>query len=292
MTLDQIKTFWWVAQLGGFRKAAERLNLSQPAVSTRISNLEQELRVTLFERGTGEPVLTKHGTLLLSYAEQILFVEEEIKQRVANPSEVEGLFRVGASETIAQAWLPDFLKAFSERYPRVNVDLTVDISLNLRADLLDRKLDLALLMGPVSEFSVENIALPPFDLHWYRATSNPQTDLSKIPVISYSSRTRPYQELMSELSRRVGPKLRVFASASLSASLKMIAAGIAVGPYPRALANDYLASKQIIEFDPGFTPKPLAFTASYLSQPRSFLVENSAEIARDVATEWHRTQPS
>ncbi|MFC6638926.1 LysR family transcriptional regulator [Sulfitobacter sediminilitoris] len=161
MKFDQIRTFLWVARLGGFRKAAERLHLSQPAVSTRIANLEDELRVPLFERGPGDLVLTKHGTLLLSYAEQMLFVEEEIKQRVANPSEAEGLFRVGASETIAQSWLPDFLKAFSQQYPRVNVDLTVDISLNLRAALLERRLDLAFLMGPVSEFTVENVPLPP-----------------------------------------------------------------------------------------------------------------------------------
>ncbi|MFT7106800.1 MAG: DNA-binding transcriptional LysR family regulator [Yoonia sp.] len=291
MTFDQIKTFLWVTRLGGFRKAAERLNLSQPAVSTRISNLENELRVPLFERGPGDLVLTKHGTLLLSYAEKMLFVEEEIKQRVANPSEAEGLFRVGASETIAQAWLPAFLTAFSAQYPRVNVDLTVDISLNLRSALLERRLDLALLMGPVSDFSVENITLPAFDLHWYRSTANTETDLNKIPVISYSSKTRPYRELMSELSRRVGPKLRVYASASLSASLKMIAAGIAVGPYPRALANDFLESGQIVEFDPGFRPSPLAFTASYLAEPRSFLIENSAEIARTVATNWDETHP-
>jgi DNA-binding transcriptional LysR family regulator len=289
MTFDQIKTFLWVARLGGFRKAAERLNLSQPAVSTRISKLEQELRVPLFERGPGELVLTKHGTLMLSYAEQMMFVEEEIKQRVANPSEAEGLFRVGAAETIAQAWLPDFLKAFSEHYPRVSVDLTVDISLTLRAKLLERKLDLALLMGPVSEFTVENVVLPSFDLNWYRSTANPQTDLNIIPVMSYSNKTRPYRELLSELSRRVGPKLRVYASASLSASLKMIAAGIAVGPYPRSLANDFLEAGQIIEFDPGYHPQPLSFTASYLSEPRSFLVENSAKIARAVAEEWDKT---
>lgn len=288
MTFDQIRTFLWVARLGGFRKAAERLHLSQPAVSTRIANLEAELRVPLFERGPGDLVLTKHGTLLLSYAEQMLFVEEEIKQRVANPSEAEGLFRVGASETVAQSWLPEFLKAFSQQYPRVNVDLTVDISLNLRAALLDRRLDLAFLMGPVSEFSVENVTLPPFDLHWYRAADNPQTDLGQIPVISYASKTRPYRELMSELSKRIGPQARVFTSASLSASLRMIAAGIAVGPYPRALAEDYLSSGQIVEFDPGFTLEPLQFTASYLSEPRSFLVEISAEIARSVAQNWDR----
>jgi DNA-binding transcriptional LysR family regulator len=289
MTFDQIRTFLWVARLGGFRKAAQRLHLSQPAVSTRISNLEHELKVQLFERGPGELILTKHGTLLLSYAEQMLFVEEEIKQRVANPSEAEGLFRIGASDTIAQAWLPEFLTAFSAQFPRVSVDLTVDISVNLRSALLERRLDLALLMGPVSEFTVENVDLPAFDLHWYRSATNPQTDLAVIPVISYSSKTRPYRELMSELSRRVGPQLRVYASASLSASLKMIAAGIAVGPYPRTLATEFLAAGKIIEFDPGFRPKPLAFTASYLSEPRSFLVENSAEIARDVAQEWDQS---
>lgn len=289
MTFDQIRTFLWVARLGGFRKASKRLNLSQPAVSTRIANLEEELRVALFERGPGALVLTKHGSLLLSYAEQMLFVEEEIKQRVANPAETEGLFRVGASETIAQAWLPAFLTAFSQRYPRVNVDLTVDISLNLREAILDRRIDLAFLMGPISEFSVQNVALPAFDLHWYRSAQNDQTDLTKIPVISYASQTRPYRELMSELSRSVGPSVRVFSSASLSASLKMIAAGIAVGPYPRALALDLLASGQIVEFDADIRPQPLEFTASYLSEPRSFLVETSANIARDVALEWDRT---
>lgn len=101
MTFDQIKTVLWVARLGAFRKAAEWLNLSQPAVSTRISNLEQELRVPLFDCGQDELVLTKRGTLLLSYAEQVLFVEAEIKLRVASPAEAEGLFRVGASEVIA-----------------------------------------------------------------------------------------------------------------------------------------------------------------------------------------------
>ena len=289
MTFEQIRTFLWVARLGGFRKASDRLHLSQPAVSTRIANLEDELRVSLFERGLGELVLTKHGALLLSYAEQMLFVEDEIKRRVANPSETEGLFRVGASETIAQAWLPSFLQAFNEEFPRVSLDLTVDISINLRASLLERRIDLVFLMGPISEFTVENVALPSFDLHWYRSSSNQETDLSKIPVISYSRKTRPYRELMSELSRRVGPKVRVYSSASLSASLKMIAAGIAVGPYPRSLASSYLETGQIIEFDPGFRPQPLEFTASYLSEPRSFLVEGSARIASKVAQRWSQS---
>ncbi|MEE2946052.1 MAG: LysR family transcriptional regulator [Pseudomonadota bacterium] len=290
MTFEQLRTFLWVARLGGFRKASDRLHLSQPAVSTRISNLEDELDAKLFERGPGDLVLTKQGQQLLSYAEQLLFVEEEIKHRVANPAETEGLFRIGASETIAQSWLPSFIQAFSEQFPRVNIDLTVDISLNLRAAILERRLDLAFLMGPISDYSVNNVALPQFDLHWYKAKQLGPIDLSETPIISYASQTRPYRELTSELARSVGPKSRVFSSASLSASLKMIAAGIAVGPYPRVLAVRHLEANEIEEFDPGFVPPPLDFTASYLAEPRSFLVENGAEIAREVALDWHKTQ--
>lgn len=83
----------------------------------------------------------------------MLFVEEELQEHVPGPSKAERLFHVGASETLVQAWLPDFLKTFSAQVPRINVDLTVDISLNLRPDLLDRKLELALLMGLISESS-------------------------------------------------------------------------------------------------------------------------------------------
>lgn len=291
MTFEQLRTFLWVARLGGFRKASDSLHLSQPAVSTRIANLEDKLAAKLFERGPGELILTKKGQQLLGYAEQMLFVEEEIKQRVANPAETEGLFRLGASETIAQAWLPSFIQAFNAQFPQVNVDLTVDISLNLGASILERRLDLAFLMGPVSEFSVKNVALPQFELHWYKSSQMGDVDLAETPVISYSNQTRPYRELTSELAQRVGPKSRVFSSASLSASLKMIAAGIAVGPYPRVLAAPHLEANEVVEFDPGFVPPALQFTASYLAEPRSFLVENSAEIAREVAMAWHGSQP-
>jgi len=288
LTFDQLKTFFWVARLGGFRRASERLNLSQPAISTRVGTLEDELGVKLLERTSKGIILTKPGTLLLGYAEQMLFVQEEIMKRVADTSEIEGLFRVGSSETIAQSWLTGFLKAFSEEYPRVNIELTVDISGNLRNSLLERKVDLVFLMGPISEFTVENVPLPKFNLHWFKSTKSGPVDLNETPVISYAAKTRPYRELIAELARRIGPNVRVYSSASLSASLQMIAAGIAVGPYPRALAASLLESNQIEEFDPGFQPSPLEFTASFLSEPRSFLAERGAEIAHVVATQWDK----
>ncbi len=286
MTLDQLRAFLWVARLGGVRRAAARLNLSQPAISSRVTKLEEELRRALFDRRPGGLVLTREGQALLGYAEQMLFVEEEIRLRVADPSQMTGLFRIGASETVAQSWLPAFIKAFSETFPQVTLDLTVDISVTLRDALLDRRLDLAFLMGPVSDFAVRNVALPAFELHWFRAAGAGEVDLARTPVISYARRTRPWRELSDALARRHGPGVRIYSSASLSASLRMIAAGVAVGPYPRAVARDLLAAGAIEEFDPGLPCAPLVFTASHLTEPRSHMAETGADLARKIAERW------
>jgi DNA-binding transcriptional LysR family regulator len=80
--------------------------------------------------------------------------------------------------------------------------------------------------------------------------------------------------------------VRVFTSTSLSASLQIIAAGSAVGPFPRALAAKLIADGQIVEFDPGLSVSPLVFTASYLGEPRNFLAEEGAAIALKVAEGW------
>ncbi len=283
MTLDQLQTFLWVARLQGVRRASEQMHISQPAVTARLQALEDTLQVRLFERSPRGVVLTREGELLRGYAEQIAFVQEEIRQRVSDPTGIEGLFRVGASETIAQTWLPGFLERLSQLFPRLNLELTVDISVNLREALLARQLDLALLMGPVSVYSVNNIALPSFDLGWYRAANRPDPDFLTTPVISYARNTRPYRELVEELSKRHGPQVRVFSCASLSASIQMIASGIGVGPIPIALAQERVAAGQLQGFDPGWRPGPLEFTASWMAEPRNALTEEAAHLAVTLA---------
>ncbi len=283
MTLEQLKTFLWVARLGGVRRASAQMHVSQPAVTARLHALEDALQVRLFERTHRGMALTREGDLLRGYAEQIVFVQEEIRARVGSPTGWEGLFRLGASETVAETWLPRFLEQMSHTYPRLDLDLTVDISVNLREALMARQLDLAFLMGPVSAFNVDNLALPSFELRWYRAPGGPAPDFLRVPVISYARNTRPYREVVAELGRRHGPGVRVYSCASLSASIQMIAAGIGVGLIPVALAQDRVAARTLEEFDPGWAPAPLDFTASWLAEPRNALAERCAHLAAEVA---------
>lgn len=66
-------------------------------------------------------------------------------------------------------------------------------------------------------------------------------------------------------------------------AIQMIAASIGVGPYPVTLASERLIARQIEKFDPGWLPKPLSFTAFYLSEPRNALAERCAALALEIA---------
>ena len=295
INLDQITAFLAVVRLGGVRKAAQMLNLTQPAVTSRIKNLENSVSKVLFDRTAGGLRLTKDGELLLKYAERFEQLAELVEKNVVDPDGVEGYLRIGASETVTQCWLPDFISQLHRRFPRLELEINVDISVNLRRGLLDREIDLAFLLGPVSDYTVDNIDLPDFDLAWYVSpdVSPPGDDPASFlqnPVLTYARNTRPYRELKAMLFEKVGPGVSLFPSFSLSACFRLIEAGIGVAALPRALGKPFVDSGSIREFDPGWVPSPLQFTASYLADPKSHMIETAAKIARDVALEHCRHQ--
>jgi DNA-binding transcriptional LysR family regulator len=283
VTLDQLTTFLWIARSGGVRRAAERLNLSQPAVSGRLAALEAALGVRLFDRAGGAMRLTPAGSRLLTHAERVAFSLDEIRAELTSPEALTGALRLGVAETAAQAWLPDFVARLARAHPRLTVEVSVDISTGLREALLAGAVDLAVLMGPVSEFRVDNLALPPFALGWFKATGRVEVDLAVTPVVTYARNTRPHRELTAELQRRYGPGVRLFPSTSLSAAFEMVAADLGVAALPLALARPLLAAGRVAPFDPGWTPAALRFTASWMAEPRDTVAERAARIALDAA---------
>lgn len=283
LTLDQLRAFLNVARLGGVRRAAQQMHLSQPAVSARIAGLEAVMRASLFERGAAGVRLTRAGEALMVHAERIEAEIEAIRETVIAPCDLDGLLRLGVAETVAQAWLPDFVARLAERYPRLTLEGTVDISRNLRDGLLGRTLDLAVLMGPVSDYEIDNLDLPPFALGWFRAARRKSVDLASVPVISYARNTRPFREIRDELRARYGSGVRLFPTTSLSAGFEMVAADLGVGALPEALAQEMLAAGRIEPFDPGWQPAALHFTASWRAESGDFTIGRAAELARETA---------
>lgn len=287
LNLDQLRAFLAVVRHGGVNKAAHSLHLTQPAVTSRLKRLEEALGTELFERSPGRLKLTKRGELLQSFAEQFERLSDKVEETVVAKEGIDRHLRIGASETIAQCWLPDLVAALRSEYPNLIVEINVDISVNLRAALMDREIDLALLLGPVSEYSVDNVELPGFDLTWYVQTGSETGDgaslLKNKPVITYARHTRPYRELKTLLQERVAPDVQMFPSSSLSACFRLVEAGLGVAALPRVLAQPYVDAGRIQEFDPGWVPDALRFSASYLGDPRSHVVAAAAQKALEVA---------
>src|SRR6056297_1815509 len=140
-TIKKKSTFLAVVRHGGVRKAAGALNLTQPAVTARIKNLEASLACEVFDRTSGGMKLTKRGELLLAHAEKFEHLAEIVQRDVVDPAGVEGRLRLGASETVAECWLPDLVSALYGKYPKLDIELNVDVSQQLRAGLLDREID-------------------------------------------------------------------------------------------------------------------------------------------------------
>jgi len=290
LNLEQIRTFLAVLRLGGVRRAAGALNLTQPAVTARIKALEEALGCALFERGAGGMKLTKRGELLLAHAEKFEQLSELVERDVVAPDGVEGRLRLGVAETVAQCWLPDLVTRLHRLYPRLEIEFNVDVSSQLRNGLLNREIDMAILLGPISDYTVHNVELPGFDLAWYAAAATPKAQSAQAllsrPVMTYARNTRPYRELKEMLFERVGPNVALFPSSSLSACFRLVEADLGVAALPRALGQDYVDAGRIRHFDPGWVPAPLRFTASYLAEPTSHLVSTAAQLAFEAATEY------
>jgi len=295
INFDQLTTFLAVVRLGGVRKAAVGLNLTQPAVTARVKNLEEALCCELFERKSSGMQLTKRGELLLAHAEKFEYLAEQVERDVVDPAGVERRLRLGVSETIAQCWLPDLVSLLHRHYPNLEIEFNVDISTNLRASLLNREIDLGILLGPVSEYSVDNVHLPGFELAWYAAAVPGEVAINTLsrtqPVITYARHTRPYREIKALLFEHVGSDVPMFPSSSLSACFRLVEANLGVAALPRALGDAYVAEGRIREFDPGWVPEPLSFTASFLGEPKSHLVETAAQLAREVAMVYQTGNP-
>lgn len=290
MNFKQLETFVWVATLGSFRKAAKKLYTSQPAVSSRIIALEESLGVELFTRHAGKFELTTKGVELLPYAQKMLVMADNFKAKACESESLSGILRLGVSETIVHTWLSDFLQQVHKNFPHVDIELTVDVTANMRNELINRSLDLAFLMGPISEFSIQNINLCSYPLVWVCSHDLdlpegivPISQILSKTVMTYARNTRPFSEVQALSKEEDVDIARLFPSTSLAACKRMALDGLGVGMLPWELVSEEIESGQLREIKSTWQASDLAFTASYPREPFNPLAEKIAELAAMVS---------
>ncbi len=119
-----IKTFIAVAQTGSFRLAAEKNNITQPAVSQHILLLEKKLRCTLFERSSKKIVLTADGQIFMSYAQQMLELYDTAKAKISeNNNRYMGVIHIVSIYTMGLYQLKPIMQHLLKKYPGITINL-------------------------------------------------------------------------------------------------------------------------------------------------------------------------
>ena len=154
-TLDQLKILQTISHEGSFKKAAEKLYISQPAVSLQVQNLEKKLNISLFYRDKRKAVLTEAGQLLIKYSRQILALCEETCLALDELQTLQsGTLIIGASQTIGTYLMPRLIGIFRHKYPQIEIELQVHSTRKIAWAVYNGQIDLAIVGGEIpSELS-------------------------------------------------------------------------------------------------------------------------------------------
>ena len=285
-----LETFVWVATLRSFRGAANKLNTTQPAISQRIAQLEAELGVRLLDRETRSVNPTAKGREALIYAERLLRLRAEMRVAIGAPDTIAGTLRLGVAETIVHTWLPRLIEQVSLVHPKLSLEIDVDISPNLRDRLVAQEIDLAFLLGPLSNPSIQNRPLCRFPIVFLASPKLEFPDgplpievLARHPILTFARGTQPYIA-MRELFRRADlPGLRLHASAALSPVVRMAVDGLGIAAVPAEIAREELRTGRVRVLQTEIAIPDLVFTASWPNAPDGLAAASVGAIAVEVA---------
>jgi DNA-binding transcriptional LysR family regulator len=145
--VDLLRSFLSIQQTGSFSRAATVLGRSQPAISLQIKRLEERAGVALFDRSrSGDVRLTPAGATLVRYAHEILALHDEAISTLAAPA-MKSRLRLGILEELGHHRLPQVLRAFNRAAPKASPQIQVSLSNQLVNDMLQNRLDLAVVAG-------------------------------------------------------------------------------------------------------------------------------------------------
>jgi DNA-binding transcriptional LysR family regulator len=242
-SLDNFRlvVFRAVAAQLSFRKAAEELYLTQPAVSLQIKALEEEMGVQLFDRAGARIALTEAGKLLLSYSAQASALLSEAERRIAAMGgEQAGELALGASTTIAQYVLPHLLSGFSRAHPRVHLTLIGRNTEHIVEAVEKKKIALGFIEGPARSHDVKTepfledelvlIASPAHE--WAERKSISSLEIATAPLLlrERGSGTRRVVEMALEKQGMKLSSLRVAMELDSTEAIKSaVEAGLGVG---------------------------------------------------------------
>jgi DNA-binding transcriptional LysR family regulator len=287
MNIRQLETFYWIAQLGTFSAAAERLNTSQASVSARIRELEEELDVALFDRIGRQVQLTVKARELLLHAERVVAAAAQLRLAAGKPDMGQGVVKIGLGEAIATRCLVEIINELKRCYPEMGVEFDVDLNAHLVRKLTRGAIDMAVIGGPTEEAELKFIPIGAMPLVWVGApalfegrTTIAPADLAAMPIISLPREARLYTHLNDWFAEAAIVPSSVSYCNNLATMIHVARAGVSLCMVPFDLVAADIGAGTLVA--PTAVP-PLASLKFFVTTRAESVDPAIAEIASVVA---------
>lgn len=262
LDLRDLEIFYTVAQAGSMTGAARKLGYVQSHITGRVRALEAELRHTLFERMKTGVVLTAEGHKLYPYVESLLAQWDETRAVFAESDEPEGVLRIGSLETVAALHAAGWIAKYHAACPKVDISLQTATTKELLQDVLNRKLDVAFVSGPVESPDLSSRALLTEEMCVITPVDRTPDDMmQKNPVIVVFREGCAYRRALERwLAGRGHVLLRRMESGSVDTILQLVAGGLGLSMMPKAIVDrsPWRAQLRMHPFD-----DPMGFVTTY-----------------------------
>jgi DNA-binding transcriptional LysR family regulator len=234
LDLDLLRSFVLIAETGGFTRAGERLLRTQSTLSLQIKRLETRLGGRLLDRTPRSLSLTPLGETLLPEARALLAAHDALLARLSEP-EIEGVVRLGTPEDFATAHLPDVLARFAKAHPRVALDVTCDLTLNLLDGFRAGNFDLVLIKRePSTDAGGVRVWREP--LVWVGPEGGTRAMPGELPLV-VSPAPCVYRKRATEALDKARLSWRIaYTCGSLAGALAAVKAGLGVTVLPKDMA--------------------------------------------------------
>jgi LysR family transcriptional regulator for metE and metH len=259
-----------IVESGTMTKAANKLFVTQSALSQQLKDLEQKLGVELFVRTSRKMVLSSIGKMILKRIHRILEELEETEFEISRIVSGEiGELKVGTQCTFCFKWLPSVMKAFQDKYPGVEVE--VGQCTNIADDLESKRYDFIITAKPHNNDRFVNLPLFEDQVvcilpHDHPLSIQPYIhlkDFGSFNLISHTDKENNgfYQSVLKP--REIHPK-RFLNMSQPQAMIEMVAAGFGIAPFPRWAVRSLLEKHGLIERKLTKDGFPLTWQATFL----------------------------
>ena len=271
-----VEAFYWVATLKSMTRAAEKLFMTQSAISSRISALEEELGVLLVDRRDRQQfALTNAGMRFLSYAERLMTLHRQLRDELGTEQAGVHLLRVGAIESALHTWLIPMLQHLRGVHPNLQLELTVEITPVLAEAVKRGSLDLVFAAQSVAAPDIRTRALPTMEMVFVGAKSMKRrapyslAEIVSHEVMTFQRGSQPHLALLEQLRGEGLEPPRLHTISSIPAMVHLIESGFGIATLPAIAAQTLVRRHEIAILACETALAPLPVQASYRHDPGS-----------------------